>query len=140
MLAVRGDHWYQDLIISQNDLAQFCRSLWQVAVDEIRHFLSPLQEEEPPRAVWLTHDAGRLPGLAPALHQHMSERTSVRILHSEATAAAVLNLTLRWDKGELSRNHLNQVIPLPKRTTEGSAAPPPNKTSSPSTNPQTSNS
>lgn len=114
-LSVRATHWYQDLVQTPADLDAFCASLSRQAAEEVRLFVGASNEPEPPRAAWLTHDAGRLPGLAAALHQNMAERTSVRVLHPEAAAAAAANLVDRWALGELPRTHLDTVINLPPR-------------------------
>ena len=112
-LSVRSTHWYQDLILTPADLDGFCATLCRQAAEEVRQLLVSLNEVEPPRAAWLTHDAGRLPGLAAALHHNMTERTNVRVLHPEAAAVAAVNLIDRWSAGELPRTHLDTVIPLP---------------------------
>jgi hypothetical protein len=114
-LSVRATHWYQDLVVTPADLDAFCGALCRTAADEVRHLVSGLGEVEPPRAAWLTHDAGRLPGLAAALHQNTTERTNVRVLHPEAAAAAIANLADRWTSGELPRTHLDTAVPLPPR-------------------------
>jgi hypothetical protein len=113
-LSVRSTHWYQDLVHAPADLAAFCTPLCRLAGEEMKN-LTAAAGNDGPRAVWLTHDAGRLPGLATALHQAMSERSSVRILHPEAAAAATANLIDRWAVGELPRTHLDTTIPLPPR-------------------------
>ena len=87
-VSVRASHWYQDLRLAPTDLDTMCTPLSRLAADEIHKMVSGLNDPEPPRAVWLTHDAGRLPGLAAALHKHTAERTNVRVLHPEAAAAA----------------------------------------------------
>jgi hypothetical protein len=124
-LSVRAAHWYQDLHLAPTDLDAICAPLCRQTTDEIRALVGGLNEPEPPRAVWLTHDAGRLPGLAAALHQNMGEGTNVRVLHPEAAAAAVANLVDRWSAGELPRTHLDTTIPLPPRaeTTPAPHAP-----------------
>ena len=115
-ISVRSANWYQDLIHAPADLEAFCSPLSRQAVEEIKNLLMAAgNDNEPPETVWLTHDAGRLPGLAATLHQHMTERTSVRVLHPEATAAAVANLNERWEAGALPRTHLDTVIVLPVR-------------------------
>ena len=114
-IGIRSTHWYQDLVLAPSDLDAFCAQLCRQAADEIRNLLSNLNEPEPPRAVWLTHDAGRLPGLAAELHHNMTERTNVRVLHPEAAAAATANLVERWALGELPLTHSDSVIPLPAR-------------------------
>ena len=60
-VSVRSTHWYQDLVLAPTDLDTLCAPLCRLAADEIRKLLAGLNEPEPPRAVWLTHDAGRLP-------------------------------------------------------------------------------
>ena len=112
---VRSANWYQDLIHAPADLDAFCSPLSRLAAEEIKNLLMAGNDSEPPETVWLTHDAGRLPGLASTVHQHMTERTSVRVLHPEATAAAVANLNERWESGNLPRTHLDTVIMLPVR-------------------------
>lgn len=124
-LSVRATHWYQDLIVTPADLDAFCGPLSRTAADELRHLVSGLSDVEPPRAAWLTHDAGRLPGLAAALHQNTAERTNVRVLHPEAAAAAVANLIDRWAAGELPRTHLDTAVQLPPRLDPRVAPRPP---------------
>ncbi|WP_020471283.1 hypothetical protein [Zavarzinella formosa] len=125
---VRSANWFQDLIHAPADLDAFCAPLARQAAEEIKNLLLTATDNEPPETVWLTHDAGRMPGLAATLHQHMTERTSVRVLHPEATAAAVANLNERWDAAELPRTHLDTVIVLPHRQDPRllPKAPPPN--------------
>ena len=124
-ISIRSTHWYQDLAQTAADLDRYCAALCRQAADEVRAFLGTLNEPEPPRAAWLTHDAGRLPGLAAALHQNMAERTNVRVLHAEAAAAAAANLVERWAAGELPRTHLDPVINLPPRPDPRLAPRPP---------------
>ena len=124
-LTVRSTHWFQDLVLTPAELDGFCVQLCRQAAEEVRHLLSSLNETEPPRAAWLTHDAGRLPGLAASLHQNMTERTNVRVLHPEAAAVAAVNLIDRWSAGELPRTHLDTVIPLPFKVDPRIAARPP---------------
>ena len=116
-LSVRATHWFQDLVVTPADLDAFCGSLCRTAADEVA---APDRRAQRGRAAagrLVTHDAGRLPGLAAALHQNMTERTNVRVLHPEAAAAAAANLIDRWATGELPRTHLDTAIPLPPRGT-----------------------
>jgi hypothetical protein len=124
-LSVRSTHWYQDLTLAPTDLDAMCTTLCRTAGEEIRRVIAAINEPEPPRAIWLTNDAGRLPGLAATLHHDMAERTNVRVLHPEAAAAAVANLIERWSGGELPRTHLDTAIPLPPRQGARAAGPPP---------------
>lgn len=115
-VSVRSTHWYQDLMVDAANLAAFCGNLSRAVGDEVRRLADGVTDPEPPRAVWLTHDAGRLPGLAAAVHQSSPEGTTVRVLHPEAAAAAVANLLDRWTAGDLPATHQDVVIPLPPRT------------------------
>lgn len=124
-ISVRSTHWYQDLIHAPADMATFCAPLGRIATEEVRNLLATLNEIGVPRAAWLTHDAGRLPGLASAIHAAMGEQNAVRVLHPEATAAAIANLTDRWTAGELPRTHLDTAIALPFRENVKNAPNPP---------------
>src|SRR5262245_52125770 len=106
-LSVRSTHWYQDLIHTPEEFEAFCTPLLRVAVDGVRDLASNPALAEPPRAVWLTHDAARLPGLLSAVHQHMSERTAVSVLPPDAIASAAASLSERWKTGELPHVHLD---------------------------------
>jgi len=112
VLTVRSAHWYQDLELQPDDIELSCASMTRQAVDGIRDLVQSGLSPEPPRAIWLTYEAGRLPGLARSLHQHMSECTSVGVLRPEAVAAAVANLGERWSAGELPNTHLDSRIPI----------------------------
>ena len=114
-LSVRTAHWFQDLILSPADLDAVCSTLCRQVSEEVRNLLVTANDAEPPRAAWLTHDVGRLPGLATALHQNLTDRTSVRVLHPEATATAVANFIERWEVNQLPRTHLDTAIVLPPR-------------------------
>lgn len=124
-VSVRSAHWYQDLMVDAANLAAFCGNLSRAAGDEVRRLADGVTDPEPPRAVWLTHDAGRLPGLAAAVHQSSPEGTTVRVLHPEAAAAAVANLLDRWATGELPSTHQDVVIPLPPKPDPRLAGPRP---------------
>jgi len=110
---IRTDTWYQDLSFSPEDLAGLCVPLVQSAVKAVRELLAEGQENVPASVIWLTADAGRLPGLTSALHAWTSERTSIATLPPEAVASAAANLRTRWKVGELPRIHLDKLLPLP---------------------------
>lgn len=114
-IIVRAAHWYQDLILTQADLDAFCSSLCAAAIVEARPFLAGPNDAGIPRAIWLTAAAGLLPGFALALHKNSSDRTAVRVLHSEAGAHAACYLATRAAAGELPKTHLDTAIPLPPR-------------------------
>lgn len=111
-LTVRGDHWYQDLHVQPEEWERYCTNLIRQSVEGIRELMIAGSAVEPPRAVWMTHEAGRLPGLAQALHQNMAERTSVGVLRPESVAIALANLGERWLAGELPYTHLDSAIPI----------------------------
>ena len=110
---IRTDTWYQDLAFSPEDLGGLCVPQVQSAVKAVRELLAEGQENVPASAIWLTADAGRLPGLANALHAWTSERTCITTLPPEAVASAAANLRSRWKSGELPRIHLDKLLPLP---------------------------
>ncbi|QJW95494.1 hypothetical protein [Frigoriglobus tundricola] len=78
----------------------------------MRDFTNGIGLAEPPRAVWLTDAAGRLPGLVRAVHANTPEGTAVEVLPPNALAAAAAALVPRWLAGELPRAHLDSTIPL----------------------------
>ncbi len=111
-LHVRAGHWFQDLVQRPDDFDGYCAGLIRQTIESVRDLLDTTDRREPPRALWLTHAAGRLPGLANALHHHMSERTLVSVLHPDAVAQATAILANRWLSGELPRVYLDTSLPL----------------------------
>jgi hypothetical protein len=107
-LNLHAAHWHQDLHLRQSDFEAVCAPLIRSSVEGIRELLGASTAAEPPRAVWMTHDAGRLPGLAQAIYQNMAERTSVGVMRPEATAIAAANLGERWP----GDGHLDVAVPL----------------------------
>ncbi|HEY3788519.1 MAG TPA: hypothetical protein VGL71_06670 [Urbifossiella sp.] len=126
-LTVRTAHWYQDLLLQPDELEGYCSALAQVGAEAIRELIAG--QRVPPRAVWLTHSAGRLPGLGLAIQQNTPEGTAVEVLPAGAVAHAAAALVPRWLNGELPRTHLDAVIPFPAivsrdaESAERSAAP-----------------
>lgn len=110
-LTVRTAHWYQDLILQPEELDGYCTALAQSSADAVREVVAGLPA--PPRAVWLTHAAGRLPGLGLAVHQNTPEGTAVEVLPAGAVAHAAAALVPRWLTGELPHTHLDTVLPFP---------------------------
>lgn len=115
-LNVRTENWYQDLRLVREDFIAGTTHALKASVSGIRELLGAGQAVTPPRAVLLTHEAGRLPGLARALYRYMTEATSVGVLRPEAVAAAVVRLGERWPS--TSGMHLDHSIPLPVRPPE----------------------
>ncbi len=110
-LTIRTAHWYQDLVLQPDELEGYCSALAQAGADAVRELIASLPA--PPRAVWLTHAAGRLPGLGLAIHQTSPEGTSVEVLPAGAVAHAAAALVPRWLAGELPRTHLDASISFP---------------------------
>ena len=110
---IRTDRWFQDVTQHPDEFDAHCAALARSAAESIRDFLASAVLDVPPRAAWLTHEAGRLPGLAKSLHTHMPERTVIEVLPPAAVAQAAAMLVPRWLAGELPRAHLDSVIPLP---------------------------
>jgi len=111
-LTVRSEHWYQDLIHRPDEFDAFCSPLAKSAADGLGEMLRTADLGVPPRAVWLTDSAARLPGLAVAVHRSVPEQTQVLALSANAVADAVAALVPRWLRDELPRGHLDALIPL----------------------------
>jgi len=111
-LSIRGANWYQDLVQQSDDFDGYCAGLVKQAVFAMKELT--LTAPEPPVTVWLTHTAGRLPGLAAALHEHAAERSEVSVLPADFGARAAVALAGRWQRDELPRTHLDGSIPLPE--------------------------
>ena len=60
-LAVRGTHWYQDLVLRPDELDGFCAALAKQGADGVAEAVRAADLPVPPRAVWLTRPAARLP-------------------------------------------------------------------------------
>ena len=110
-LTIRTAHWYQDLLLQPDELEGYCSSLAQSGAEAVREMIASLPA--PPRAVWLTHSAGRLPGLGLAIHQATPEGTAVEVLPVGAVAHAAAALAPRWLSADLPRTHLDASIPFP---------------------------
>jgi hypothetical protein len=126
-LGVRAEKWYQDLTVSPAEFEAVCEPVNRVAIDGLKQFLSAAPVTVPPRAVWLTFTAGRLPGLAAKIYKHSPEQTQVSLLPANAAAEAAAALVPRWLTGNLPRVHLDASIPharrLDVRDTGGRALP-----------------
>ena len=110
-LTIRTAHWYQDLLLQPDELEGYCASLSQAGAESVREMIAGLPA--PPRAVWLTHSAGRLPGLGLAIHQCTPEGTAVEVLPPGAVAHAAAALVPRWLSADLPRTHLDTVLSYP---------------------------
>ncbi|MBN9121532.1 MAG: hypothetical protein J0I06_20685 [Planctomycetes bacterium] len=125
-LTVQTAHWFQDIAQQPEEFEAHCSALWRLAGDSVRDFTNGIGLAEPPRAVWLTDTAGRLPGLVRAVHANTPEGTAVEVLPPNAVAAAAAALVPRWLSGDLPRSHLDSVVPLglPLAGGAGRKAPP----------------
>lgn len=120
-LAVRTDRWFQDVVQQPDEFDGYCATLARSAAEAVREFTGGVALPQPPRGVWLTHEAGRLPGLARVVHMHTSEGTAVEVLPPNAVAQAAASLVPRWLTGSLPRVHLDTVLDLPPVLHEPSA-------------------
>ena len=111
-LTVQTAHWFQDISQQPEEFEAHCAPLWRLAGDSVRDFTNGIGLAEPPRAVWLTDAAGRLPGLVRAVHANTPEGAAVEVLPPNAIASAAAALVPRWLSGDLPRAHLDSVIPL----------------------------
>jgi hypothetical protein len=126
-LCVRTAHWFQDVVQQPEEFDAHCAALARLAGDSVRDFVNGIGLAAPPRAIWLTDAAGRLPGLVRAVHANAADGTAVEVLPPNAVAAATAALVPRWLSGELPRAHLDTTIPLPPPAPDarkGSDAPP----------------
>lgn len=112
-ITVRTDRWFQDVVHQPEEFDGYCAALSRGSAEGIRDLIEGTALPLPPRAVWLTHDAGRLSGLARALHTHTAEGTLIEVLPPAAVAHATAALVPRWLSAELPRVHLDATIPLP---------------------------
>jgi hypothetical protein len=110
-LTVRSEHWYQDLVHQPEEFDGFCTPLAKHAAEGIRGMIAEADLERPPLAVWLTHNAARLPALAAAIHRSSSETTNVLALPAHAIAEAAAALAHRRQAGEVGTGHLDTIIP-----------------------------
>ncbi len=110
-LGVRGEKWYQDLTVGPDEFEAMCEPVNKLAIDGLREMLQTAPLPVPPRAVWITHAAGRLPGLASKLHKHSPGETKVSLLPPHAAAEAAAALVPRWLTGHLPRTHLDRSLP-----------------------------
>lgn len=111
-LTVRTAHWFQDIEHPADEFDHYSAALAQSSAEALREFVAGSNLDVPPRTVWLTHDAGRLPGLAKAVHMNTPEGTLVEVLAPPAVALAAAALVPRWQSGELPRTHLDAAIPF----------------------------
>jgi hypothetical protein len=123
-LTVRTAHWFQDVPQQPDEFDGYCAAIAKTAVEGVRELFYGSGLPVPPRAVWLTHAAGRLPGLAKVMYQHVPEGTAVETLPASAVPLAAAALVPRWLAGDLPRQHLDTVLPFVPASREPRAAAP----------------
>jgi len=123
-MQIRGEHWYQDLPHVPEQVEGYCTGLVKIAAEGLQHLLHSAAPAAPPQAVWFSHAAGRLPGLAARIYENSPEQTAVSILPQNAAAEAVAALLPRWLQGTLPRLHLDSVIPFEKSQPTAPVLPP----------------
>ncbi|WP_161967934.1 hypothetical protein [Fimbriiglobus ruber] len=111
-LTVRSEHWYQDLVHQPEEFDAYCTALAAIGADGLVEAVRSANLAVPPRAIWLTHAAARLPGLAALLHQNSPEQTEIFALSPTAIADATAALVPRWLAGKLPPVHLDAHLPL----------------------------
>lgn len=111
-LVLRGEKWYQDLVQQPTDFDAHCMALIKASAENLRDVVANAGSAAPPRAVWLTDAAAKLPGLAAAIFQNASERTEVAVLPPDAVTEAAAALQARWQADRLPRVHLDGLIGL----------------------------
>ena len=91
-LTVRHDHWVQDLSASPADWDALATPL---AIEAARRLGEFATRSGTPRAVWLTPEAARLPGLLGRLTVLLPDAVTVSVLAANAVAEAAAALAAR---------------------------------------------
>jgi hypothetical protein len=117
-LTVRTDHWFQDVVLQPDEFDGLCSALAKGTAEAIHDMVGGIGLPVPPREVWLTHEASRLPGLNATIQLNSHEGTAIETLPRRAVAHAAASLVSRWLSAELPRAHLDSVIPLPALRSE----------------------
>ena len=112
VLNIRSEHWYQDLVHQADEFDGYCANLAKLGTEGVAELIHSANLPAPPRAVWLTHTAAKLPGLAATIYNRSAEQTEVLALPIHAYADATASLVSRWLTGKLPRGHLDIAIPL----------------------------
>jgi hypothetical protein len=118
-LTVRTAHWFQDVVLQPEEFDGQCTVLAKGAAEAIREMIAEVGLPVPPREIWLTHEANRLPGLYQAINSNSHEGTTLEVLPRGSVAHAAALLVPRWLTAELPRAHLDSAIPLQGVRTDG---------------------
>jgi FHA domain len=146
-LNVQSPQWYQNLMLSPEELADFCAPLVRQSLAEMQSFASSLAAQGTTAALIATAAAGALPGLTAALEDHLQRpaivraplandggdfganlpldddmtATRVHLLDADAVARGAHDLAGRVLRGELARGRID-AAPLPSAADEGGPA------------------
>jgi hypothetical protein len=137
------EHWYQNLVLQPEETTAFCGVLVRQVLAEVGRVFRASWPKGPPRTLLLTAAVGLLPGLVPALQEHMEawERLTARlessdgededfgagllgdadageprpvvVLSPEALARGAHAAAAHFQRGDLAERHLSTVAPLP---------------------------
>ncbi|VTS05491.1 hypothetical protein [Tuwongella immobilis] len=111
-LTVRSERWYQDLIYQPEEMDGTCPGLQTHAVDSVRDLLQSSSGRGAVHSIWMTHAAGRLPGLATALLHRLAPEAECRWMPAHAVARSTCLLLEAWRSGQLPRTHVDRTIRL----------------------------
>ncbi len=110
-LSLRTEHWFQNLVVSWEDITKACQGQARAIADGGRTILNRISSATPPEVVWVTSAAAKLPGLMDSVALRLPERTSIMELSPVAGAEAALTLAVRRVRGELPGGDLRDAIP-----------------------------
>lgn len=108
---LRAAHWVQDFAVPPAELDAACANFVAPAIANLTDLIYGSGVPAPPRAIWLTAAAAKLPGLLAAIYDNSAEATDVRALPADAVATAAARLAPRFLAGELPRQHLDAASP-----------------------------
>lgn len=110
-LSLRTEHWFQNLVLTWDEIVRATGSLARSTAEGVRTVLNRMPESSMPEAVWITLAAAQLPGLLDAIALRLPERTTVIKLSRVAGAEAALALAVRRLRHELPSGDLNDIAP-----------------------------
>lgn len=110
-LSLRTEHWFQNLVVTWDDISKACLNSARAIADGGRNILNRVSTASPPEVVWVTSAAAKLPSLLDCVGLRLPERTSVLELSPVAGAEAALALAVRRLRGELPGGDLRDAVP-----------------------------
>ncbi|CAN5553810.1 hypothetical protein BH11PLA2_BH11PLA2_05710 [soil metagenome] len=112
-LTARSDHWHQEIVLHPADFDAFSATLLKTAGESLHELITTLTLPGPPKSVWLSPTAAKLPGLAAMVYEQSPEGTDVSILPADAGAEAAAALLARVVSGALpNAQHWGTTIPV----------------------------